>query len=108
MRRLVVALGALLSGCINAGPPQYMTDAARGEADARRALVHIGYELGPDFETRVVDEIFFLASNGGMKSLETAELTVRKMMDELYRQYLSRRASRPVRIYCFRDKSSYD
>src|SRR5262245_35080377 len=84
-----------------------MTDAVRGEEEARRALDRIQRELGPDFETRVVEDLFFLASNGGANSSRAAERTVRLMMDELYKAYFTRKPSRPVRIYCFRDNGTY-
>jgi len=84
-----------------------MTDAVRGEEEARRALDRIRRELGPDFETRVVEDLFFLASNGGLNSSGAAERTVRSMMDELYQAYFTRKPSRPVRIYCFRDNGTY-
>src|SRR5687768_9019547 len=109
MRFGFALLGIVFCGCISpAGPPQYMTDAIRGEVEVRRALDQIEGELGPDFETRVVEEIFFVASNGGVRALDTAETTLRRMMDELYRVYFTRRPSRPVRIYCFRDNPTYD
>jgi hypothetical protein len=98
----------VLAGCgFPSRPPQYMTDAARGEEGARRALEKIQGELGPEFETRVVDDLFFIASNGEGRSLEAAETTVRRVSEDLYRNYFSRRATRPVRVYCFRNHETY-
>ena len=109
VRSLIAFLGILLCSCASpAGPPQYMTEAVRGEDKVRRALDLIQGELGPDFETRVIEEIFFIASNGGSRSLENAETTIHKLMDELYQVYVTRRPERPVRVYCFRDNSTYD
>lgn len=85
-----------------------MTDAVRGGEEERRALERMRDELGAGFETRVVDDIFFLASNGGERSLETAESTVRRTTEELYRAYFSRRPTRAVRVYCFRDHATYE
>ena len=105
----IALLVVVLAGCVSpAGPPQYVTEAVRGEEGVRRALDLIQGELGPDFETRVVEEIFFIASNGGSRSLENAESTIRKMMEELYQVYFTRKPSRPVRVYCFRDSTTYD
>jgi hypothetical protein len=109
MRPLIALVGAItLSSCTVPGPPQYMTDAIRGEEDTRRALSRIQGELGPDFDTRVVEEVFFIAVNGGPRALETADAEVRRMVSELNGHYFSRRPTRPIRVYCFRDRSSYD
>ena len=85
-----------------------MAEAIRGgELGARRALEQIEAELGPDFETRHIDELFYVASNGGTGSLNSAEITIRRMVSELYLHFFSRRPSRPVRIYCFRNLTTY-
>ena len=85
-----------------------MTDAVRDETASRTAVDRIRAELGNGFETRVFDEIFYLASNGGETALEAAEHTVRRIADELYEVYLSNRPSRAIRIYCFRDSTTYE
>jgi hypothetical protein len=109
MRYLAALLVILTPGCIApAGPPLYMTDAVRGEEEGRRALERMREELGEGFETRVVDEIFFLASNGGARSLESAESTVRRTTEDLFQHYFSRRPTRAVRVYCFRDDATYE
>jgi len=109
MRYLATLLGVAFAGCVSpSGPPQYMTDAVRGETASRTALERIRDELGPGFETRAFDDIYYLASNGGEKSLDIAENEVRRMADELYEAYFTRRPRRPIRIYCFRDHASYE
>src|SRR5438093_11890478 len=104
MRSAAAVFLILLAGC-SAGPrlPQYMKEAERGEEGTRRALELIRGELGSDFETRVVDDIFFLASNGGTAAVEAAEETIRRMTGHLYATYFSRRPTRPIRILCFRN-----
>ncbi|HTF57308.1 MAG TPA: hypothetical protein VK661_08755 [Planctomycetota bacterium] len=108
MRILAALVLTFISGC-TAGPrlPQYMKEAERGEEGTRRALELIRGELGPEFETRVVDDVFFLASNGGTTAVEAAEETIRRMTGHLYATYFSRRPTRPIRIYCFRNPDSY-
>jgi len=108
MRPSLALLLTLFAGC-TAGPrlPQYMKEAERGEVGTRRALEQIRAELGPDFETRVVDECFFIAANGGQTSLDAAEETIRRMTAHLYATYFSRRPGRPIRIYCFRNQATY-
>ena len=108
MRYPAILLGIVLSGCVSSSTlPQYMREAARGEEGAKRALERIQAELGPGFETRVVDERFFIATNGDARSLESIEATVHRMTDHLYQTYFTNRISRPVRIYCFRDLATY-
>lgn len=85
-----------------------MTDAVRGADEVRLALDRIQTELGSDFETRVVDDIFFLASNGGARTLDSAEATVRSTTEELFRFYFKRRPTKPVRVYCFRNNATYE
>ena len=108
VRSLIVLVLIAAPGCVfGSGPPQYMTEAARGAEGARRALERIQAELGPDFETRLVDDLFFIASNGDSRSLDAAEATVRRMTDHLYRHFFTRRPVQAVRVYCFRDSSTY-
>ncbi|HKS17522.1 MAG TPA: hypothetical protein VJU16_09440 [Planctomycetota bacterium] len=108
MRYPAIVLAVVFAGCLAPpGPPQYMNDAVRGGEDQRRALDRILRELGPGFDTCVVDDLFFIASNGGANSIRAAERTVRQVMDELYDVYFTRRPTRPVRVYCFRDSASY-
>ncbi len=108
MRFLPALSLTALAGCLTpSGPPQYMTDAVRGEEDVRRAIDRIHGELGPGFQARVVDELFFIASNGDARSLDAAEDSIRGMVDELYRTYFTRRPARPIRVYCFRDLGTY-
>ena len=108
MSRLLALLTLTLTACSVPGPPQYMTDAIRGEEDTRRALMRIRGELGPDFDTRVVEEVFFLAVNGGSRDLERADAEIKRMVAELYGRYFSRRPARAIRVYCFRDRTTYD
>jgi hypothetical protein len=84
-----------------------MKEAERGEEGARRAMELIRAELGPEFETRVVDEVFFLASNGDPPAVEAAEETIRRMTGYLYATFFSRRPTRPIRIFCFRNPATY-
>jgi hypothetical protein len=84
-----------------------MKEAERGEEGARRALERIRGELGPEFETRIVEDLFFLATDGGERALESAAATIRRMVAHLYATYFERRPKEPVRIFCFKDGVSY-
>ena len=85
-----------------------MTDAVNGEKNLRRALSRMQDELGEEFKMRVVDDLFFVAANGEERSLDAAETTIRRMTEELYEHYFTRRPTQPIRVYCFRNRSTYE
>jgi len=84
-----------------------MSEAGRSEEGARLALEKIQRELGPGFDTRAVDGLFFIATNGGLGALDDAENTIRLIRDHLYSEFMGRRLSRPVRVYCLRNNATY-
>ena len=84
-----------------------MKEAGRGEAGARRALEQIRGELGTDFQVRIVEDMFYLATEGDDRAMESASGTIRRLVAHLFATYFSRRPSEPVRVYCFKDGVSY-
>ena len=107
--RFVTPFLLIALGCVSpSGPPQYMTDAVNGEKHLRRALSRMQDELGEEFKMRVVDDLFFIAANGEERALDAAETTIRRMTEELYDHYFTRRPTQPIRVYCFRNRSTYE
>lgn len=107
MRRIMFGLAAL-AGCAQDPAPSYMQDVPRSEEDVKRITREIRKELGDDFTVGRVGEIFFVASNTGSRTLERCEGTLRRMYDFLYSEFLTRKPAKPIRVYLFRDKESYD
>jgi len=96
------------SACAREPLPRYMQDEPKSEEDVRRILRDIRDELGPDYEVERLAGVFFLATNGGETMLERCKRTVARMADFLYADYLTRKPVKPIRIYLFKDKESYD
>ncbi len=108
MRR-TVALALILSGC---GPgldiPRYMQDAPGSEEEVRRVIEEIRKELGPQTLVELVENVFFVASNDTPRTFERCKQTVSWVCRHLYRDFFSRRPDKPIRIFLFRDKSTYE
>ncbi len=88
--------------------PQYMQDAPRTDEDVKRAIGEIRKELGDEFMIDSLEGIFYLAANGGLDEYRRCRATVERMYRFLTTFYFEKKAIKPIRIYCFRDKPSYD
>ncbi|MBI2901343.1 MAG: hypothetical protein HYY17_14255 [Planctomycetes bacterium] len=107
MNRLAFAL-LLAAGCARPAPPSYMQDAPRTEEDVRKILKEVEEELGKDFIVERQGEVFFFASNAGETSYDRCRRTVARMWDFLYADYLTTKPTKPIRIYLFKDKATYE
>jgi hypothetical protein len=107
MRLLWLVL--LAAGC---GPDlhilRYMQDAPRTEEDARRVTDEIRKELGPDASVDLVEDLFFVASNDTARSHERCKGTVAWVYRHLSRDFFSRKPGKPIRVFLFRDKKTYE
>jgi hypothetical protein len=65
-------------------------------------------ELGEGHSVKVVRGVFVLASDAGPALTARAEGTIGRMVDALYKDFLERRPTRPLRVYCFGAKGPYD
>ena len=110
MRRLgALLLGLAAAGCSSDPPlPQYMQDLPRSEEDALRIIAQIRRELGADFRVEQVEEYFFVASNDTEEKFLRYKDTVAGMFRYLHRDYFSKLPGKPIRVYLFRDRSSYE
>lgn len=103
---LLVLLGA---GCgIDPSVPQYMLDLPRTEEDNLRVCEEIRHELGEDAHVERVEDYFFVATNDTMPRFVEYKATVTRVFRYLYEDYFTRKPEKPIRVYLFRDKSSYD
>jgi hypothetical protein len=110
MRAFAVAvLMALAAGCgVDPAVPQYMLDLPRTEEETLRVCEEIRHELGEDTHVERVEDYFFVASNDTTAKFIEYKQTITRVFRYLYEDYFSRKPERPIRVYLFRDKSSYD
>ncbi len=110
MRAFAVAvLMALAAGCgVDPAVPQYMLDLPRTEEETLRVCDEIRHELGEDTHVERVEDYFFVASNDTTAKFIEYKQTISRVFRYLYEDYFSRKPERPIRVYLFRDKSSYD
>ncbi len=105
----VVVLVALTAGCgVDPAVPQYMLDLPRTEEETLRVYEEIRHELGEDTHVERVEDYFFVASNDSMPKFIEYKQTISRVFRYLYEDYFTRKPERPIRVYLFRDKSSYD
>lgn len=110
MRAFVGAvLIVLAAGCgVDPAVPQYMLDLPRTEEETLRVCEEIRRELGEDTHVERVEDYFFVASNDSVQKFIEYKQTITRVFRYLYEDYFTRKPERPIRVYLFRDKSSYD
>ena len=108
MKRLL-ALALLAAGCVpEPSIPRYMQDAPRTGEDARRVMEEIRGELGADTEVGLVEGLFYVASNEHPAHFERSKDTVAWVYRHLYRDFFTKKPEKPIRVFLFRDKRSYE
>ena len=107
MRRLLVLLAAL-GACTRPAPPQYMQDIPKTQDAAKAAIAEIKKELGDAFAVEQLNEIFFVASDDSKWSFDSCKATINRIYTFLTSAYFKKKPTRPLRVYLFRDKESYD
>lgn len=110
MRKIALSiLIAAAAGCgVDPSVPQYMLDLPRTEEETLRVCEEIRHDLGEDAHVERVEEYFFVASNDTMAKFVEYKATVTRVYRYLYEDYFTRKPEKPIRVYLFRDKSSYD
>ena len=102
-------LVVLAAGCgVDPAVPQYMLDLPRTEEETLRVCEEIRRELGEDTHVERVEDYFFVASNDSMPKFIEYQQTVTRVFRYLYEDYFTRKPERPIRVYLFRDKSTYE
>src|SRR6185436_14966592 len=110
MRNAAGLLALLLAAGCGTDPsvPQYMQDLPRTEEDSLRVCEEIRRELGSDGLVERVEDYFFVATNDSMKSFIQYKATIARVYRYLYEDYFTRKPEKPIRVYLFRDKTTYD
>lgn len=100
---------AVLAGC-GADPsmPQYMQALPRTEEETLRVCEEIRHELGEDAQVERVEDYFFVATNDTLPSFIQYKATIARVYRYLYQDYFTQRPEKPIRVYLFKDKTSYD
>jgi hypothetical protein len=102
-------LTVLLAGCsFDTSVPQYMQDLPRTEEETLRVCEEIRRELGDDTQVERVEDYFFVASNDTSQSFLQYKATIVRVYRYLYEDYFQRKPEKPIRVYLFKDKGSYD
>ena len=102
-------LTAFLAGCgLDSSLPQYMQDLPRTEEDTVKVCEEIRRELGEDTRVERVEDFFFVASNDTSQSFVQYKATIARVYRYLYEDYFQRKPEKPIRVYLFKDKTSYD
>jgi hypothetical protein len=102
-------LTVVLAGCsIDNSVPQYMQDLPRTEEETLRVCEEIRRELGEDTQVERVEDYFFVASNDSSQSFLQYKATIIRVYRYLYEDFFERKPEKPIRVYLFKDKGSYD
>jgi hypothetical protein len=106
---LTGVLVLVAAGCgVEPSVPQYMLDLPRTEEENLRVCEEIRRELGEDAHVERVEDYFFVATNDTLPRFVEYKATVTRVFRYLYEDYFTRKPEKPIRVYLFRDKSSYD
>ena len=102
-------LTVVLAGCsFDTSVPQYMQDLPRTEEETLRVCEEIRRELGDETQVERVEDFFFVASNDATSKFLDYKATIIRVYRYLYEDYFSRKPEKPIRVYLFKDKGSYD
>lgn len=91
---------AILAGC-----NQVMYQISDEDLENLRQRVQT--DLGTSFSVEVVDDLWVLATNGDEAQIKRAAQTLHDYTLGLSRTYFERRPDRPIKVYLFRDKDTY-
>jgi hypothetical protein len=104
-----IGLAVVLAGCgADPGVPRYMQDLPKSEEDALRIVREIRRELGEETLVEQVEDYFFVASNDTAEAFRRYKGTIARVFRYLYKDYFTKKPEKPIRVYLFRDKQSYE
>ena len=102
-------LTLLVAGCsFDTSVPQYMQALPRTEEETLRVCEEIRRELGDDTQVERVEDYFFVASNDSSQSFLQYKATLVRVYRYLYEDFFERKPEKPIRVYLFKDKGTYD
>lgn len=104
------ALGLLFLTSCGGGlmVPECMQDLPRSEEETLAIAAEIRKELGDDVKVERIEEVFFVATNDTAASFKACQGTISRMYRYLRKDYFERKPEKPIRVYLFRDKISYE
>jgi hypothetical protein len=108
VRKLLPALAFLLGCGVEPSIPQYMQDLPRSEEESMRMIGEIRRELGDGAQVEQVEEFFFVATNDTEEQFLKCKGTVARMFRYLYKDYFRKKPEKPIRVYLFRDRQTYE
>ncbi len=91
----------LLAAAIQDAP----SDIEKARAEASKAASKI---LGAEPLVEIRSGVFVIVTDGGRETLDRAAGTVSRVSAALYRQFFAKRTERPLKVFAFAGKSSYD
>jgi hypothetical protein len=108
MRTAAALLTAALGACGGLEVPQCMEALPRSEAEARAIVAEIRRELGDEARVEQVAGWFFVATDDSAASMRASRSTIERMVGHLYGEFFERRPAKPIRVYLFRGRESYE
>lgn len=85
-----------------------MQDLPRNDEETLAIAAEIRKELGEDVKVERIEDVFFVATNDSAANFKTCQATITRMYRYLTRDYFERRPEKPIRVYLFKDKPSYE
>jgi hypothetical protein len=97
-----------LTACGGLSVPQCMQDLPRNEEETKAIAEEIRKELGEETRVERIEDVFFVATNDSPASFKACQGTISRMYRYLQKDYFTRKPEKPIRVYLFRDKTSYE
>jgi hypothetical protein len=105
VRRRPVSAGFLLALAACAGPAAATPDLPAAQ---KALVVEVRRDLGPGYTIEPLEDLYVVAANTTRDRLERCKGTVRRAYRALMQTYFVKKPDRPIAIYLFRDKRSYE
>ena len=65
-------------------------------------------ELGTEFKIEVLEKLFIVASNDDATNYKYAKNTVSHVFNAMYKDFMEKKPTEPIKVYLFKDKESYE
>ncbi len=98
---------ALLVSC-SPEIPRCMEGLPRTPDESKKVISEIQKELGEKTRVEQIEDVFFMALDDTSRSFERCRGTIECMTRHLYNGFFTRKPQKPIRVYLFRGKTSYE